>query len=135
MLAVAKRFGSPSAACGEASADIAIVKAILKAGSPHELMEESRIETIPCPDGIDRLDGERSRVKTVSAPPGECALRTAFDHNNGNELGENLKRTLDVARACEFASFSLVRQKDIDAFQHGLNIICPKIFRVVVGIE
>ena len=48
---------------------------------------------------------------------------------------DGIKRSIEVAGACELASFLLVWQKDIDALEHGLNVIRPQIFRVVVGVE
>jgi len=55
-------------------------------------------------------------MKAVFAAFSKCALRTALDDNDGNETGQGIERVIEVVGACEFASFLLVRQKDVDTF-------------------
>src|SRR5205814_3652557 len=54
---------------------------------------------------------------------------------DGNEMCQGVERAINVARACNFASFVLVWQKHIYALEHGLDVTGPKIIRVVVGVE
>src|SRR6266481_7337945 len=97
VLTVAKRFGAASAAGGEASAHIAVIKAVLKAGSTNELMQEASVEAVARPDGIYGLNGKRSRMKAVFATFGECALRPALDDNYRKKPRQNFERGMNVA--------------------------------------
>ena len=63
------------------------------------------------------------------------AFGSALDDNNGNEPRERVKRVLDIACASQLARLSLVGEEDVHTFQHGLDILGPKVFRVVVGVE
>ena len=98
-------------------------------------MQEACVKTVSCPNSINGLNGERSSTKALFPAFGEHALRTALDDNDGNEMRQDIERSINVSCLCDFTSFVFVRQKNIDAFEHGLDVIGPKIIRVIVGIE
>src|SRR5437879_12605130 len=102
-LAGAKRFGAAGARRGVGSTHITVFKAVLKAGSTNEFVQKAGVETVACPDGIYGLNGERSRMKTVFAAFGECALRSALDNDDGDEPGKDIERVIEGGGACECA--------------------------------
>src|SRR6266404_1146421 len=116
VLAVAKTFSAPGAGRGESGSHIAVFKAVLKARSVNEFVQESRVETVAGPDSINRLNGKRSGPKSLVSAFGQHALRATLDDDNGNETGQGVERASNIAGACNPAGLVLVRQKHIDVF-------------------
>src|SRR2546429_9641875 len=84
VLAIAKSFRAAGASRGEAGTHAAEFKAILKACSANEFVQEACVKTVSCPNSIDGLNGEGSSAKALFPAFGEHALRTALDDNDGN---------------------------------------------------
>ena len=84
MLAVAKRFGASGARGGEAGADNSVFQAVLQARSPNKLVQETSIEAVACPNGIDGLNSKTRNPKAIPATLGNYALRTALDDHDRN---------------------------------------------------
>src|SRR3954469_3711137 len=74
-------------------------------------------------------------MEAIFAAHGEGALRAAFDHDDRNEPRQGVERGLNIVSAGELAGLALIGQKNIHMLEYGLDVISPKIFRVVIGVE
>src|SRR5207248_7952946 len=83
----------------------------------------TRVETVSCPNSVDGLTGERSSMKVLFSAFGQYALRTTLDDNDGNEMCQGVERAINVARACNLASF--VRSEEhTSELQSPYDLVC-----------
>jgi len=54
----AEGLRSAGACRGEAGTHVAVFEAVLKVSSANEFVQEASVETVSCPNGVDRLNGE-----------------------------------------------------------------------------